>query len=391
MSTTPPAEANKIGPSSRGGKLINIQLLRALAASLVVVDHALIFLRNLSSGTMQLAWQLGNVGVWTFFVISGFIMYYSEGQNFGSAKSSLRFAWKRFARIVPLYWTATIVAVALSFAATMRGHSTPLHSALSLRNIVFSFLFIPYAVSGSEPPHPILGPGWTLEYEMIFYLLFGLSMILSKFLGTRILLSTLICIVALGAVVHPVYERTDDYSVATFLSDPILLLFVVGVGFAAVVGKFQPAFGPHYLCLIFLLVLIPCAAFYYVGARYPLSSLEKLAFSLPCAFAVMACISIKPPGGLVGQICALLGDASYATYLSNLFVVSALSKFVLHPGYNLSLWCYLLACVCLANMLGVALHFVLERPLLKVLGRPAWIFGSRPKSDQPDAYPAVIV
>src|SRR5437868_4658729 len=81
----------------------SIQLLRALAASLVVGHHVALFLATRSKFP-ELA--VGAFGVDIFFPISGFVI----------CLTAPKLTWKEFlvrriARVVPIYWVATIAKV----------------------------------------------------------------------------------------------------------------------------------------------------------------------------------------------------------------------------------------------------------------------------------------
>ena len=89
-----------------------IQVLRGIAALLVVLVHARYALLNTDS--FPLAQQLfvpGAMGVDLFFLISGFIMCYSTAGSDGSVGAVARFAIKRFARVWPVYVAVTLVAI----------------------------------------------------------------------------------------------------------------------------------------------------------------------------------------------------------------------------------------------------------------------------------------
>jgi len=51
---------------------------------------------------------LGDMGVASFFVLSGFLMVRQTDGMFGRGLSPFVFAYRRIIRIVPLYWIATI-------------------------------------------------------------------------------------------------------------------------------------------------------------------------------------------------------------------------------------------------------------------------------------------
>ena len=98
-----------------------------------------------------------------FFVISGFIIYFASTRRPVTWQT---FAFYRLTRIVPLYWlfTGLMVALMLAVPGQFATHFSP---DLALRSLGFVAI-----TTGSEP---LIYPGWTLEYEMVFYLLATLS------------------------------------------------------------------------------------------------------------------------------------------------------------------------------------------------------------------------
>ena len=70
------------------GKLDSVQLLRAIAASMVVIGHligAAVHKADLL-GPFERPHFAGGAGVDIFFLISGFIMVYTSGRMFGSPR-----------------------------------------------------------------------------------------------------------------------------------------------------------------------------------------------------------------------------------------------------------------------------------------------------------------
>src|SRR5687768_6729717 len=140
-------------------KFISIQYLRGLAAILVLASHALLYPlleHDLAYG------RLGWLGVILFFVISGFIMVAVTGEGKFSASDFLR---RRFIRIVPMYGAATLLAAALALFAPQLFKTTVYDGA----ELVMSLLFIPFYNPVSGGIHPLYKLGWTLNYEIFFY------------------------------------------------------------------------------------------------------------------------------------------------------------------------------------------------------------------------------
>jgi peptidoglycan/LPS O-acetylase OafA/YrhL len=199
-------------------KVFALQLLRAVAATGVVISHVRYdFLHHLSL-TEQLPGflDLGNAGVDLFFVISGFVMVYSSESLFGRDRAAVTFLMRRIARIVPLYWLMTVIMVvyvaARGFAVS---DATPMLVAVS-------FFFIPYARPSGEIS-PIFGVGWTLNFEMLFYATFALALAARREV-TVARVTALLALLILGSMLWPGLPMPLSY-----WSDPIVLEFAFGM------------------------------------------------------------------------------------------------------------------------------------------------------------------
>lgn len=128
-----------------------IQIIRFLGAVCIVLYHS------------GLVGEHGYFGVEIFSIISGYIIVYSTRQT----EDRKNFLLKRFIRIVPLYWLMTLFMYAIIC----------LYPALSIMSeakpeyLIKSMLFLPFQNSRGYNV-PILGVGWTLNYEVLFYLIF---------------------------------------------------------------------------------------------------------------------------------------------------------------------------------------------------------------------------
>jgi peptidoglycan/LPS O-acetylase OafA/YrhL len=159
-------------------------------------------------------------GVDVFFVISGFIMWVTTARR----GQPLEFYRHRLARIVPLYWLVTTAVVAILVVAPGAVQS----GKVDVWHIVASYLFIPVVHPVTGLMQPVLVPGWTLNYEMFFYALFGVSLLLPRM--TR-LLALIVVLGGLAALGHlPVIAPA---SAAEFYTRDIVLEFALGAGAAA--------------------------------------------------------------------------------------------------------------------------------------------------------------
>jgi exopolysaccharide production protein ExoZ len=159
----------------RAPTLLGIQVLRAVAALTVMLVH-------LSS---EIALKLGQaplpgaaffgIGVDLFFVISGFIIVYASETLFQTPRGGRTFFLRRLLRIAPIYYVATAILLIHVFAR----YDSLAAANMSWVQLWTSLLFIPYPAPNGDIT-PILVVGWTLNYEMFFYLLFALAVFLPR-------------------------------------------------------------------------------------------------------------------------------------------------------------------------------------------------------------------
>lgn len=196
--------------------LASIQFLRAIAAWLVVYHHYMEFFHGLNSSSKlgQFFSVWGTFGIDTFFVISGFIMFYSLASRAYGAKE---FFVKRLLRIVPAYWFYTLLMVLLSWVYVKEFSYT----GWNLNTLVSSLFFIPTKnPSGEIGYYPLLTVGWTLNLEMFFYAWLSLCiLIFGRF-------QFLVCAIAL--IAFPlIWDKHWIY--APVLSNKLLYEFVYGL------------------------------------------------------------------------------------------------------------------------------------------------------------------
>ncbi|HEX4275960.1 MAG TPA: acyltransferase, partial [Bryobacteraceae bacterium] len=296
-------------------RLESIQVLRALATSAVLFDHIALEIQRHStqlSNAPVTALGAGRTAVDVFFVISGFVMVYISASHFGSATESRRFILKRLARVVPVYWfyTTLMLAVVLLSPSLLR------HARITLPYTLASYLFFPFPQPGTGQLSPLLELGWTLNYEMYFYVLFALAMLFPRRVGSSLLAAWFVAAVVAGFFI-------DRPPAAQYWTRPIILQFLAGVGIGLAFRKgirISRAAAPAVaaagvICLV---------AF----ARFDGGHLRILASDVPAPLFVIAATLRRDEGsravpGLPWRFLLLLGDASYSLYLSHMFVVRA--------------------------------------------------------------------
>lgn len=194
-----------------------IQYLRGIAALMVVFFHASPHVRNYI-GWSVLAW--GEFGVDIFFNISGFVMMYSVIST-EIRVTFINFVKNRLVRIGPMYWLMTTL-----MTLTLIIMPTAFNSAvLSLSHYSMSMLFIPHfhpGINGAVLPMLVLG--WTLCYEMYFYIIFGVTLAVPK---PYIFISTL-CLLAIISI-FSICGFFGNSAVSVFLNNSIIYEFSCGM------------------------------------------------------------------------------------------------------------------------------------------------------------------
>jgi peptidoglycan/LPS O-acetylase OafA/YrhL len=126
----------------------------------------------------------GKLGVDIFFVISGFIMYYSLNKK---PTTSRDFLINRIVRVIPVYWFYTILLLVLTLFSFV-----DMESQFTASSLFKSLFFIPHDNPSEKLGlYPFLTVGWTLNFEMFFYVTLALMLAVLKnkaVLGTFVLL-----------------------------------------------------------------------------------------------------------------------------------------------------------------------------------------------------------
>jgi len=290
---------------------------------------------------------VGAAGVDVFFVISGFIIW-TIGS--GEEASPGVFFWRRLTRVAPTYWLATgvVIGIATLWPSLMRQVTlSPAHIALSLA-------FVQH-IDPRGLPFPVLPPGWSLDYEAVFYGLFTLVLFAPRDMRFRLLLSALG-----GAVVFGVLDPPAYYLGANMM----LLQFGAGAWLARrrqLGRRILPEIGAA-LAVIGAVLL---AAQGLTGLRSDLW--RPLLWGVPAAMIVAGAVALEPAaapgqGRPLRPPSALLrlGDASYAIYLCHFITVALAARVVgLTP-----IWLFVPGAVGLSLIAGLIAHRWVEQPLI---------------------------
>lgn len=336
-------------------KFNNIQILRCISAILVVVDHSLGSLIRkgfIDSSYQELAWHLGDLGVMTFFIISGFIMH-TTATCYSSFNAALFFFKKRVTRVLPVYWLATLLAFAMSLIVKA-------NITYSWMDLFRSLFFIPYTNDITLPARPVLGQGWTLNYEMFFYLLFSISLVMSRLVSFAFISTVFILLLIVGLYISPL---TGYKSFSYFYTDKIIITFLVGI-FISVFSKAKKIkFNQVYffpIVIISLLMAMINFSFFYGFHLY----VFMVSF-LCCAFIVFISVLSQPSEGIINNILISIGDSSYSLYLFHVFVLAILNRVLPSSIGNLYSLIYIILSVLFSVVLAKILYISVEIRMCK--------------------------
>lgn len=340
----------------------NLQILRFVAAFMVLIDHLQYEIASRSfidanrfHPTHTLFWA-GGVDI--FFVISGFIMFTIGKDRFGAKGASWHFFARRLVRVVPVYWIFNILMLISLLLFSHRIN----HNNVSWVDVVTSFLFIPHHNSFGAYS-PIITLGWTLNFEMFFYVLFALALLFRRVLGMILLGLALIGAAVLGMLKVPLPSPLD------FWCNSIVLEFLFGIGLAWLYAKGYRMGALQGWSLVLLgFALVATAKAY--GLDVTRLDMRALWMGLP---ALLICaglvLSEKPgPGNWLARLFVFGGNISFAIYLSHPFSMNATAmvfdKLHLHDPYL-----YLALCLPAILVAAALVYLLLEKPLTALLNR----------------------
>jgi exopolysaccharide production protein ExoZ len=334
--------------------LVYIQILRFFAAAAVVAFHVLGAPPRgfeVPESALSFALSYGGRGVDLFFVISGFVIFYA---THASKLTPADFLRRRVERIVPLYFfvifAVTMLAVTLPAMFGTPDWYTPRHILKSLAFIAFT-----------DGDVPVVYVGWSLEYEMYFYLATALLMALTRDVWRNIVV--MFSALAILGQLPGVGAALGNYA---FFADSMILEFVLGVivGWVFVNGRIGWPIPVAAVCAIAAVLVSD-----------PLSRVIVSGVPSACLVAAAAWLSRKRiDPSWPERALARLGDASYSIYLAQVETVTLASTSIARFTPSIPPLLLLVVTTCIVVALGLVLNILVERPLLKFcrrLGRPA--------------------
>jgi exopolysaccharide production protein ExoZ len=342
-------------------QLYGIQALRALAAFMVAVHHA-------QHDAVVVAQRAGAVftpstllpwmaGVDIFFVVSGFIMVHASAGLFDRPGGAKLFVARRLARIVPLYWAATTVFLLVGMVVPAALNS----GVPDLAQIAGSYLFWP-VVSTQGLAQPVYSLGWTLNYEMLFYALFGAGLVLPGRFTLPAVTLALCALVAFEAIAGPLALPVG------FWGQPIVLEFAAGMGIAMLRKRGLRLGMPLRAAVAALGVAVLLVAARWGEGGGAWSSFAWHGGAAALLVLAAACGERRGAPSAPVRVLALVGDASYALYLVHPFVIRGLREVAVRLGMGSPLLFIALALIG-SVVSALIVHRWFEKPVTHWLRR----------------------
>jgi peptidoglycan/LPS O-acetylase OafA/YrhL len=269
-----------------------------------------------------------------FFVISGFVIFLSLARR---SRTPSEFARDRLIRLVPAYWILTVThLVILAGVAVYRGTEVPFNFWWAIQ----SLFFVSQPLGNSLP---LISQGWSLEIEMLFYLLVALGLLVKNSLA------------------HILFPAVALVSLIGFgLLPDLAVEFIFGgfLGFIYTRIKFPPliAIGAGVIGLGLFVAPVLLGSF---------DAPRWVTWGIPSMLVVFSAINLPQ---LKWKFLPTLGAASYPVYLLHMMVINIVSPILSMFGTSITMFFFALAsCLIVSQALGIFFDKLVDKPISRFL------------------------
>jgi len=263
---------------------------------------------------------------------------------------------KRFFRIYPTYWIILLTVYCIAFATHTLPQAVPTEPSTWLKTL----LLIPQdksVVGGTGAP--ILIVAWTLQYEIVFYLLFSLFLLSKKYL---VIAGTLLLFIFWNFC-------SQDTFAYKFLANNYILLFTMGVGVSAMSTSVR-LIGNWPILFTFLGLMILCSVGLDNMTNFNLFNGKKtLLNGLASCLIILGLVQAENNKKIYfnNEWVSICGDSSYALYLIHYPLIIFLCKLSLlihldSLGFIGAILCYFMT-LYLCLITSCLFHQWIEKPI----------------------------
>ncbi|MBF9238706.1 acyltransferase [Hymenobacter sp. BT683] len=172
---------------------LNLEALRGGAALIVVIRHAILLSPSLMKGyEIPGPWKYvppGHLSVLIFFMLSGYVIGLTNKTPINSWESCGEYLKRRFIRLYPIYLLSIILTLAVAFLLLNKVYSW----SLIIQHLTFLQVTLGVVIKENNPL-------WSLNYEVVYYVIF---IVISSFSIRPALIIAISLLVVVIATVMP--------------------------------------------------------------------------------------------------------------------------------------------------------------------------------------------
>ena len=343
-------------------KLDLLQVYRGLAAVFVLFFHGSQILRN-EFHQQDILLNIGNlgwVGVDFFFVLSGFIIFYIHQSDIGQPNRLKSFILKRLVRIYPFYW----IVLSLKIGSLIVTGSEEIGDSLNFIEISKNILLYPQE-------YRLIDVSWTLSHEVLFYIMFGIMLVLGyKWfwpIGAVWLIGILLNLAGIFA------DFKDNILILKFILHENNIEFLIGCLVAYLVVKNKTFFKYGLILNCIATFLLTLYFILYQSQIIDPQQVTRVIWAIPFAILILGSVGLEMTKDMkIPSILIYIGNASYSLYLIHGFVVSNVAKIIskinlgLVTSHPLVTNTVALLIFMITVGVGCAVYSYIEKPVLNI-------------------------
>lgn len=336
-------------------RIDSIQAIRFLAALFVSLFHFGYISPYITGNTIFDVKFFVNL----FFCISGFFVMMSTEK----IEKRKLFLTRRFIRLLPLYWAATL----LTFAAAQILPEL-LGYVPSFEQLLKSLFCIPFsrgALKADETIRPIVGLGHTLQMEVAFSIIFTIAMRISHKHRALIASAFAVVFAAIGRIID---FETPFLKFYLYINWSSWLFFVVGIVCFYIIKEISKKevsntfFGIWSAATVAVLA-VPQFLWSTIKA-YDLSQYVQIVM---CLFFVIEVILIDRKGVKTPKLITKLGNAGFSYYLIHYYIVSVAERFLHIDDFSVRNIILTIIVIVIAWIVSYISYFIIENKFGKWL------------------------